>query len=119
MSQDAQQVCSECVSCQMDKNKNVSSKVPLKVFDVPEKPFEMITMDFVGPLPESAGYDTVLVVVDKFTKYMTAIPVNKEMDAAGLLEVLNKEVFLRFSLPKRLISDRGVLFTSNEFKDWC
>ena len=56
--------------CQMEKNKNVSSKVPLKVFNIPEKPFEMISMDFIGPLPESASYNTVLVMINKFTKYV-------------------------------------------------
>ena len=90
----------------MEKNKTSSSKVPLKVFDVPEKSFKMISMDFVGPLPESAGYDTILVVVNKSMKYVMAIPINKE-------------IFLCFGLPKQLISDRGVLFTSNEFRDWC
>ena len=91
--------------CQIEKNKMSSSKVLLKVFDVPEKPFKMISMDFVGPLPESTNYDTILVIVDKFTKYVTAIPVNKKINTSGFLEVLNKEVFLHFGLLMHLISD--------------
>ena len=76
-------------------------------------------MDFIGPLPESLGFDSILVVIDKFTKYVMVIPVNTELDMSGLIEVLNKEIFICFGLPKKLISDRGVLFTSNELKEWC
>ena len=101
----------------MDKNKTSSLKVPPKVFDIPEKPFKTISMDFVDPLPESLGFDSILVVIDKFTKYVMAIPVNTELNMSGLIEVLNEEIFSCFGLPKKLISDRGVLFTSNKFKE--
>ena len=47
----------------------------------------------------------VLVVIDKVTKYVMAILVSKEIDTLRFLDVLNKENFLYFGLPKHLISD--------------
>ena len=39
-----------------------------------ERPFEEIEMDFVGELPESEGFNTILVVTDPFTKVQDYIP---------------------------------------------
>ena len=74
-------------------------------------------MGFIDPLPESLGYDTTLVIVDKSTKCITAIPVNKEIDTSRLIKILNKEAFLYFGLLKYLTSDRVILLTSNEFRE--
>ena len=39
-----------------------------------ERPFEEIAMDFVGELPESEGFNIILVVTDRFTKVQHYIP---------------------------------------------
>ena len=39
-----------------------------------EHPFEEIAMDFVGELPESEGFNAILVVTDRFTKVQHYIP---------------------------------------------
>ena len=39
-----------------------------------ERPFEEIAMDFVGELPESEGFNAILVVTDRFTKVQNYIP---------------------------------------------
>ena len=39
-----------------------------------ELPFEEIAMDFVGELPESEGFDAILVVTDGFTKVQYYLP---------------------------------------------
>ena len=39
-----------------------------------ERPFEEIVMDFVGELPESEGFNAILVVTDRFTKVQHYLP---------------------------------------------
>jgi hypothetical protein len=53
----------------------------LKQLPVPEQPWNSISMDFIEKLPLSVGFDTILVLVDHFTKqslfilmYDTIIP---------------------------------------------
>ena len=39
-----------------------------------ERPFKEIAMDLVGELPESEGFNTILVITDRFTKVQHYIP---------------------------------------------
>ena len=41
--------------------------------EIPTKLWEIVTMDFLTDLPESEGYDTILVVVDCFSKMICLI----------------------------------------------
>lgn len=41
---------------------------------VTEKPWDSVTMDFIVALPKSHGFDAIMVVVDRFSKYTTFIP---------------------------------------------
>jgi hypothetical protein len=41
----------------------------LHPLSIPQGAWQDITMDFIGKLPKSSGYDTILVVVDHFMKY--------------------------------------------------
>lgn len=59
----------------------------------------------------------MLVIVDAFTKCVWLYPVKDATSAATLKKIqLQQEVF---GSPRRIISDRGVVFTSNNFKAYC
>nr|XP_010315745.1 uncharacterized protein LOC101248530 [Solanum lycopersicum] len=60
-----------CLICQQDK---VETKVPgglLEPLPIAEKPWDSVTMDFITCLPNSEGFGTIMVVVDRFSKYAT------------------------------------------------
>lgn len=69
-------------------------------------------------LPESDGYDWLMVVVDHgLTKGAILIPCNKNVTGAETAELYIKYVYKRFGLPDFLISDRGAVFASKVFKE--
>ena len=57
-----------CVKCQKSKANRYSRQTKLVPILTEEHPFEKIGMDFVGELPESEGFNPILVVTDWFTK---------------------------------------------------
>jgi hypothetical protein len=63
--------------------------------------------DFITKLPELEGYDSILVVVDQFTKTIIAEPCNKTIDTKGTTKLLIKRVFCKYGVPEKMISDRG------------
>ena len=45
----------------------------LEPLPIAEHPWESISVDFFIGLPNSEGYDSIIVVVDRFSKYATFI----------------------------------------------
>ena len=74
-------------------------------------------MDFITGLPCTNNLDAILVVIDCFTKYSLFIPCSKTCDAPQLAKIFLDKVFLFFGTPDKIISDRGVVFTSNFWKE--
>ena len=56
-----------CVKCQKSNADRHSRQTKLVPMPTGERPFEEIAMDFVGELPESEGFNAILVVTDRFT----------------------------------------------------
>jgi hypothetical protein len=63
------QFIKKCLICQLNKSENVPYPGLLQPLHVPDMAWQHITMDFIEALPKSEGKDTILVVVDKLTKY--------------------------------------------------
>jgi transposase InsO family protein len=87
--------------------------VLLKDIGVPERPWEEINYDFIMKLPISNGYDSILVVVDRFSRQAHFIPCNESLNAEGLAELFIREIWRLHGLPKRTISDQGATFNSH------
>jgi len=51
---------------------------------IPEKAWTHISVDFITKLPLAQGYDTILVVVDRFMKMTHFVPTTKRTSAEGL-----------------------------------
>lgn len=80
-------------------------------------PFDTIHIDHLGPLPSVISKKKyVLLVIDAFTKftklYATATTNSKEACTAL------QDYFDNYSRPRRVISDRGTSFSSNEFENF-
>jgi transposase InsO family protein len=73
----------------------------------------------VGKLHKSwpGGHVYMLVVVDKFTKWVEAAPVTTQ-DSTAAINFIKSIVFC-FGVPYSIITDNGTNFTSKEFKNYC
>ncbi|KAJ8389879.1 hypothetical protein AAFF_G00113480 [Aldrovandia affinis] len=49
-------------------------KAPLERFSVPERRFDHVNADLVGPLPPSHGYTYLFTMVDRTTRWPEAVP---------------------------------------------
>ena len=63
-----------CSHCQKAKANRHSKKTKLVPMPTGEKSWEEIAMDFIGELLDSKGYNTILVITDRFIKIQHYIP---------------------------------------------
>jgi len=73
-------------------------------------------MDFVVKLLRSEflgqTYDYILVVVDRFSKYVHFLLYNESQNATQIAMLLSDRIVRYYRIPKVIISDRDKLFTS-------
>jgi hypothetical protein len=86
---------------------------------VPQGPWTDIAMDFIVGLPESKkgdegkSYNSILVIVNRFSKMALYIPVRDTIDAAKLADVVARKLILRGAgVSSSIVSDRGPQCTS-------
>ncbi len=69
-------------------------------------------MDFVTDLPSSKKqkitkfFNTILIIVDKYTKVLEYISYKKDLDILDLIKLLINNIYNRFSTPESWFSDR-------------
>lgn len=108
---DAQQVIKECDKCQRMGNISKRNQMPQNPMLEVEL-FDVWGVDFIGPFPPSFGKNYILVAMDYVSKWVEAIalPTN---DAKVVVKFLKENIFVRFGVPKTLISDEGTHFLNH------
>ena len=80
------------------------------------RPFANCSMDLITDLPSADGHDSILVVVDQgLSKGVILIPCNKTITSEDTANLLLENLYKRFGLPDKIISDRGPQFASKAF----
>jgi hypothetical protein len=69
-------------------------------------------MDFIVGLPLTAKrHDSIFVVVDTLTKSAHFNPVRTTYQAPDIARIFIREIVRLHGVPKKIISDRGSMFT--------
>ncbi|MBW0591043.1 hypothetical protein O181_130758 [Austropuccinia psidii MF-1] len=76
-------------------------------------------MNFITQLPLSNNFDSIVVVVDRFSKMEILIPTYGTITAMDLAQLLISHVFYKHGLPISIVSDRGSLFVSSFWTQLC
>src|SRR5258707_5274941 len=67
----------------------------------------------IRELPDSEGYNAVLVVVDRLSKWIHAIPTVTSLDSTGVARLFLEHIWHHHGLLEEVISDHGPAFVSN------
>jgi len=108
----------KCDSCARQRVRPLARRSPLTVFPA-TMPFQDISVDLYGPLARTAaGHRFILVITDRFTKLVRALPMDGTTAVDCASAVLDYWV-AAYGPPDRLLSDGGPQFTSHFWGRVC
>jgi len=119
MVRDVSNWCRSCVACARAVTPRQAPAGLLQPI-VASEPFELVVMDYLGPLRTSAsGNKYVLVFMDKFSKWVEVVPC-AAADGATTVHHLSDRILCHWrARPARLLSDNGSHFVNAHVAALC
>ena len=74
-------------------------------------------MDFVKRLPKSEGYDSIMVIVDRLTKFTHFVPLRHPFTGVHVARAFWDNVIKMHGVPLSIVSDRDKIFTSAMWRE--
>ena len=96
-----------CDKCQCAKALQVQREKVLSPHDVLEGPWAMISINLIGELPPSNGYNAICIFIDRFSKQIHVVPMTTKLTSEGIAKLYQDHVFHLHGLPRKIIHDRG------------
>nr|GFB88639.1 reverse transcriptase [Tanacetum cinerariifolium] len=111
MEDDVETFVRTCRIFQQDKIEQKKSGGLLEPLPTLNGPWESVSMDFITCLPKSEGSGSIIVVVDRFSKYGTFIAAPPDVTADDTTKLFFKNVVKYWGVPHVIVSDRDPRFT--------
>ena len=98
--------------CQQIKKSTEVLASLLQPLPISEAIWEDVTMDFMTALPVSRGMSTILMVVDRLSKYAHFRALPPYFTAVKVAELVVDNVVKHHGFPKSIVSNHDMVFVS-------
>ena len=107
-----------CDICQKIKIETLALARLLQPLSILCQVWDDITLDFIEGLPVSQGRDTIMVVVDRFSKFAHFLTLSHTFTAKNVAEKFVEGIIKLHGMPKSIVSDPDPIFISNFWKEF-
>ena len=106
-----------CKACQLVKVDSRAQGGLYQSLEVPQEAWAHLVIDTVGPInpPTDEGHRHILTLSDRLTKWAYAVPLHDI--TSDTISAALEDYFLKYVVPKTILSDRGTSFTSAVTQD--
>lgn len=115
LNRDCNTYVQHCIPCQQTKV-NKHTLTPLVTPTPPNGRFRHFNIDLIGPYDVCRGYRYALTIIDRYTRWPTAIPII-DASAKSVARALLEGYIQQYGVPTKIVSDQGPCFIATLFKD--
>ena len=106
--------CNLCLHTKIQRRLPTGELQPLPI---PEERWDVISVDLISELPESGGYDSIMVAVDSAGKHSHFVETVTTVTAAGAADLYLQNVWKLYGLPRKVVSNCGLQFVAAFMKE--
>ena len=110
LKEDIKKYMQGCFKCQQNKVEHQKKAGELHPLEIPEGPWQEISIDIVEPLPKSNGMDAIVVIVDWFTKMIRLKATTMNISSEEIAKIYRDEIWKLHGIPRKILSNRGPQF---------
>jgi hypothetical protein len=104
------------VICQKVKSSTLKPAGKLQNLSIPMRRGSHYSLDQIVSLPQTKnGYDAILVVIDRLTKYVHYLPCKTNDTTEKLAQLFFERVLVHWGIPEDIVSDRDNRFSCGNF----
>jgi len=107
-----------CFKCQQNKVQHQKKAGELHLLEILEGPWQEISIDIIGPLPKLNGMDTIVVIVDQFTKMIRLKATITNISSEEIAKIYRDKIWKLYGVPRKILSDRRPQFASKFIKEF-
>ncbi|QRW19810.1 Retrotransposable element Tf2 protein [Rhizoctonia solani] len=104
-----------CETCQRIQKPKYMSILP-QPLELPNRPWQHVPYNMIVDLPKDRNNNSILVIIDSFTKHGIFVKCSKKLKAPKLAELFLDNVWKCHGMPKKTILDRGRVFNNKFLK---
>lgn len=113
---DVKRFCFACQICKESKIPNINVRPTCGKPKLCSRPWEMISLDFLGPYPRSKKGNVWILVVSDFHSKFVMCQCMRNATAPAVCQFLETLIFTLFGAPSVCISDNAKVFKSDLFR---
>ena len=106
-----------CLTCQRHGQRNQLLSGLLHPLEIPSDRFRSLSIDFAKISKSKDGYNQLMVIVDRLTKFVRLVPCKDSDDTAKTARRFINSWYSQFGLPETITSDRDTRFTSKLWEE--
>jgi len=110
LKEDVKNYIQGCFKCQQNKVQHQKKAGELHPLDIPQGPWQEISINIIGPLPKSNGMDTIVVIMDRFTKMIHLKATTTNILSERIAKIYQDNIWKLHGIPRKVLSDRRPQF---------
>ena len=118
LNEDVKRYVQGCIKCQQNKVQHQKKAGELHPLEIPQGPWQEISIDIIGLLPKSKGMDAIVVIVDRFTKMIRLKATTMNISLEGIAKIYRDDIWKLHGIPKKILSNRGPQFASKFMEEF-
>ena len=118
LKEDIKKYIQGCFKWQQNKVQHQRKTGELHPLEIPQGPWQEISIDIIGPLPKSNGMDAIVVIVNRFTKMIRLKAATTNISLEGITNIYRDDIWKLHGVPRKILSDRGPQFASKFMKEF-
>jgi len=118
LKEDVKRYVQGCFKCQQNKVQHQRKAGELHPLEIPQGPWQEISIDIIRPLPKSNRMDAIVVIVDWFMKMIRLKATTMNVSSEGIVKIDRDNIWKLHGIPRKILSDRGPQFASKFMEEF-